>query len=99
MDDNKDFESFKKIVLITAMVQNLIDVVDHELIQRLLKNQTKRNLNLAVKHLEMDTRKLIKKLYETDDMLFQDIQKAASNNLEYLINTELDKLVNDKREK
>lgn len=88
-------KQFRDIVLVMAMCQNLIDVVDLDYTKHLFKGDSKRKLNMAVKSIERDTRKYINKLYETDDILFQALQEAAEKNLKYLIDNEIETVVNE----
>lgn len=89
---------FRNAVLVLAMVQNLIDVADSDFCKQFFKGSTKRKLNMAVTSLEVDTRKYINKLYDTDDVLFQALQEGAKANLEYLLNNKIEDVINDTTE-
>lgn len=88
-----DIETFKFLVKLYAQLYTSVELMDTSI--HVLKSKTKWEMRKALDTLEKDIRKAVLKLYENEEeMIFQNLQEAISEHLNFILNNKIEDIVN-----
>lgn len=88
-----DIETFKFLVKLYAQLYTSVELMDTSI--PFLKSKTKWEMRKALDTLEKDIRKAVLKLYENEEeMIFQTLQEAISEHLNFILNNKIEDIVN-----